>query len=169
MDETDYAHLLQHYKTSYDLPDLVSYQYATLTNSFVDNEITKLKFIDLLGQQYRGKNGSASCGSLVHVMFVGSDSRNTLAYAGQIYNLHLTRMVHDHRHVFAYIKWFNTSSDRSREDDGLEFCLPTFSPDSRHCIVPVHRIFLEIATARITTSRNVSKMLVIALPKKLYA
>ncbi|OAD70534.1 hypothetical protein PHYBLDRAFT_171283 [Phycomyces blakesleeanus NRRL 1555(-)] len=182
MDETDYAHLLQHYKTSYDLPDLVSYQYATLTNSFVDNEITKLKFIDLLGQQYRGKNGSASCGSLVHVMFVGSDGRNTLAYAGQVQylfthsfthpsnsNLHLTRMVHDHRHVFAYIKWFNTSSDRSREDDGLEFCLPTFSPDSRHCIVSVHRIFLEIATARITTSRNVSKMLVIALPKKLYA
>ncbi|OAD78432.1 hypothetical protein PHYBLDRAFT_73865 [Phycomyces blakesleeanus NRRL 1555(-)] len=172
MDETDYAHLLQHYKTSYDLPDLVSYQYATLTNSFVDNEITKLKFIDLLGQQYRGKNGSASCGSLVHVMFVGSDGRNTLAYAGQIQylfthsfthpsnsNLHLTRMVHDHQHVFAYIKWFNTSSDRLREDDGLEFCLPTFSPDSRHCIVPVHRIFLEIATARITTSRNVSKML----------
>ncbi|OAD65787.1 hypothetical protein PHYBLDRAFT_175749 [Phycomyces blakesleeanus NRRL 1555(-)] len=182
MDETDYAHLLQHYKTSYDLPNLVSYQYATLTNSFVDNEITNLKFIDLLGQQYRGKNGSASCGSLVHIMFVGSDGRNTLAYAGQIQyllthsfthpsnsNLHLTRMVHDHRHVFTYIKWFNTSSDRSREDDDLEFCLPTFSPDSRHCIVPVHRIFLEIATARITTSRNVSKMLVIALPKKLYA
>ncbi|OAD78134.1 hypothetical protein PHYBLDRAFT_165005 [Phycomyces blakesleeanus NRRL 1555(-)] len=182
MDETDYAYLLQHYKTSYDLPDLVSYQYATLTNSFVDNEITKLKFIDLLGQQYHGKNGSASCGSLVHVMFVGSDSRNTLVYAGQIQylfthffthpsnsNLHLTRMVHDHQHVFAYIKWFNTSSDRSREDDGLEFCLPTFSPDSHHCIVPVHHIFLEIATAGITTNRNVSKRLVIALPKKLYA
>ncbi|OAD74561.1 hypothetical protein PHYBLDRAFT_144996 [Phycomyces blakesleeanus NRRL 1555(-)] len=101
-----------------------------LTNSFADNEITKLKFIDLLGQQYCGKNGSASCDSLVH--------------------------------------WFNTSSDRSHEDDGLEFCLPTFSPNSRHCIVPVHCIFLEIATAMITTSRNVSKMLVIALPKKLY-
>ncbi|OAD68578.1 hypothetical protein PHYBLDRAFT_63514 [Phycomyces blakesleeanus NRRL 1555(-)] len=109
MDETDCAHLLQHYKTSYDLPNLVSYQYATLTNSFVDNEITKLKFIDLLGQQYCGKNGSASCGSLVHVMFVGSDSTNTLAYAEQIQylfthsfthpsysNLYLTRMVHDH-------------------------------------------------------------------------
>ncbi|OAD68825.1 hypothetical protein PHYBLDRAFT_149835 [Phycomyces blakesleeanus NRRL 1555(-)] len=109
MDEINSAHLLQHYKTSYDLPDLVSYQYATLTNFFVDNEITKLKFIDLLDQQYRDKNGSASCGSLVYVIFVGRDGRNTIVYAGKIHylftycfthpsnrNLHLTRMVHNH-------------------------------------------------------------------------
>ncbi|OAD65116.1 hypothetical protein PHYBLDRAFT_176412 [Phycomyces blakesleeanus NRRL 1555(-)] len=114
--------------------------------------------------------------------FVSSNGNIILGFAGQIqylfthsfqlpptHNLHLTRIVHDHQHVFAFIKWFRTSSDRSHEDDGVEFCLSTFSSDSYHSIIPVHRILLEVATATIATSRNVSKMLVIPLPKKLYA
>ncbi|OAD65496.1 hypothetical protein PHYBLDRAFT_176088 [Phycomyces blakesleeanus NRRL 1555(-)] len=139
--------------------------------------------IDILGQHYRGTNNSTiSRRSLIQAKFVGSNGNIILGFAGQIqylfthsfqlpptHNLHLTRMVHDHQHVFAFIKWFRTSSDRSREDDSVEFCLPTFSPDSYHSIIPVHRILLEVATATIVTSRNVSKMLVIPLPKKLYA
>ncbi|OAD73537.1 hypothetical protein PHYBLDRAFT_168881 [Phycomyces blakesleeanus NRRL 1555(-)] len=114
--------------------------------------------------------------------FVGSNGNIILGFAGQIqylfthsfqlpptHNLHLTRMVHDHQQVFAFIKWFHTSSDRLREDDSVEFCLPTFSPDSYHSIISVYHILLEVATATIATSRNVSKMLVIPLPKKLYA
>ncbi|OAD73094.1 hypothetical protein PHYBLDRAFT_146407 [Phycomyces blakesleeanus NRRL 1555(-)] len=183
MDDSDYLHLLEYYQVAYNLPDLASYQDTSYNRPALDNQIIKLKSIDILGQHYRGTNNSTiSRGSLVQAKFVGSNGNIILGFAGQIqylfthsfqlpptHNLHLTRMVHDHQHVFAFIKWFRTSSDRSREDDGVEFCLPTFSPDSYHSIIPVHRILLEVATATIATSRNVSKMLVIPLPKKLYA
>ncbi|OAD79066.1 hypothetical protein PHYBLDRAFT_164148 [Phycomyces blakesleeanus NRRL 1555(-)] len=183
MDDSDYLHLLEYYQVAYNLPDLASYQDTSYNRPALDNQIIKLKSIDILGQHYQGTNNSTiSRGSLVQAKFVGSNGNIILGFAGQIqylfthsfqlpptHNLHLTRMVHDHQHVFAFIKWFRTSSDRSREDDGVEFCLPTFSPDSYHSIIPVHRILLEVATATIATSRNVSKMLVIPLPKKLYA
>ncbi|OAD81555.1 hypothetical protein PHYBLDRAFT_162154 [Phycomyces blakesleeanus NRRL 1555(-)] len=168
MDDSDYLHLLEYYQVAYNLPDLASYQDTSYNRPALDNQIIKLNTI--------------SHGSLVQTKFVGSNGNIILGFAGQIqylfthsfqlppmHNLHLTCMVHDHQHVFAFIKWFRTSSDRSREDDGVEFCLPTFSPDSYHSIIPVHRILLEVATATIATSRNVSKMLVIPLLKKLYA
>ncbi|OAD71067.1 hypothetical protein PHYBLDRAFT_171128 [Phycomyces blakesleeanus NRRL 1555(-)] len=160
MDDSDYLHLLEYYQVAYNLPDLASYQDTSYNRPALDNQIIKLNTI--------------SRGSLVQAKFVGSNGNIILGFAGQIqylfthsfqlpptHNLHLTRMVHYHQHVFAFIK--------SREDDGVKFCLPTFSPDSYHSIIPVHRILLEVATATIATSRNVSKMLVIPLPKKLYA
>ncbi|OAD74063.1 hypothetical protein PHYBLDRAFT_168470 [Phycomyces blakesleeanus NRRL 1555(-)] len=143
MDDSDYLHLLEYYQVAYNLPDLASYQDTSYNRPALDNQIIKLKSIDILGQHYRGTNNSTiSHGSLVQAKFVGSNGNIILGFAGQI---------------------------QLREDDGVEFCLPMFSPDSYHSIIPVHRILLEVATATIATSRNVRKMLVIPLPKKLYA
>ncbi|OAD65294.1 hypothetical protein PHYBLDRAFT_153537 [Phycomyces blakesleeanus NRRL 1555(-)] len=81
----------------------------------LDNHIIKLKSIDILSQHYRGKNNSTiSCRSLVQSKIVD---------------------IHDHQHVFAFIKWFHIFSDRSHEDGSVEFCLPTFSPDGYHSII----------------------------------
>ncbi|OAD76873.1 hypothetical protein PHYBLDRAFT_62932 [Phycomyces blakesleeanus NRRL 1555(-)] len=58
MSDIDYPQLLDYYKIAYAMPNLISYHNARLSQYFVNNRITKLKSIDLLGQTYIGNNSS---------------------------------------------------------------------------------------------------------------
>ncbi|OAD71935.1 hypothetical protein PHYBLDRAFT_146919 [Phycomyces blakesleeanus NRRL 1555(-)] len=58
MSDIDYPQLLDYYKIVYVMPNLISYHDARLSQYFVNNQITKLKSIDLLGQTYIGNNSS---------------------------------------------------------------------------------------------------------------
>ncbi|OAD75513.1 hypothetical protein PHYBLDRAFT_64429 [Phycomyces blakesleeanus NRRL 1555(-)] len=58
MSDIDYPQLLDYYKIAYAMPNLISYHDARLSQYFVNNQITQLKSIDLLGQTYIGNNSS---------------------------------------------------------------------------------------------------------------
>ncbi|OAD74310.1 hypothetical protein PHYBLDRAFT_167725 [Phycomyces blakesleeanus NRRL 1555(-)] len=135
MSDIHYVHLLQYYKVAYNNEQLVHFQQASESPYFVNNTITLLKYINILGQVYKGKGESGSHGSLVQAKFIGSTSEHIIVYT---------------------------------EYEYIEICFPTFSLDDFQCVLPVHGIMLEVATAKYTTRRKVKKMLVIPLPKKQY-
>ncbi|KAG2192672.1 hypothetical protein INT47_009242 [Mucor saturninus] len=173
MDDTDYLQLLEYYRLSYGIPSLQHYHQATSSGIFVDNHITKIKSINLLGQTYKGKNGSVDRGSFIQALFLGRVGDPPRAYTGQIQYLFLHKLScssigNNSTHVFAFVRWLINMPSRTREYEGVEVCSPSFSPDDYHCILPVHRILLEVATAELVSGVNV-KMLVIPLPKKMYA
>ncbi|OAD76894.1 hypothetical protein PHYBLDRAFT_142399 [Phycomyces blakesleeanus NRRL 1555(-)] len=139
MSDIDYPQLLDYYKIAYAMPNLISYHNARLSQYFVNNRITKLKSIDLLGQTYIGNNSSGKRGSLVQAFFRSSNGRTSSLYTRQI------------------------------QDEGIAICLPEFSADNYHNILRVHRIHLEVAIAVDVTDMNEERMLIIPMPKKYYA
>ncbi|OAD76892.1 hypothetical protein PHYBLDRAFT_142397 [Phycomyces blakesleeanus NRRL 1555(-)] len=117
MSDVDYPHLLDYYKVAYHIPSLESYQFPSSFFSFVDNQITKLRSINLLGQVYKGCNDASGCSSFVQSLFLGSQGNNRLAYTGQIQYLFFhsftppvdntelqTRVVYQDKHVFVFVK-----------------------------------------------------------------
>ncbi|OAD65467.1 hypothetical protein PHYBLDRAFT_153365 [Phycomyces blakesleeanus NRRL 1555(-)] len=82
---------------------------------------------------------------------------------------HRASTLHQDQHVFAYIRWYNSTNDNEHRDEGIAICLPEFSADNYHSILPVHCIHLEVATAVDVTDMNEKRMLVIPMPKKYYA
>ncbi|OAD65780.1 hypothetical protein PHYBLDRAFT_153035 [Phycomyces blakesleeanus NRRL 1555(-)] len=181
MSDIDYPQLLDYYKIAYAMPNLISYHDARLSQYFVNNRITKLKSIDLLGQTYIGNNSSGKRGSLVQAFFRSSNGRTSSLYTGQIQYLfihsftlpphpnHRASTLHQDQHVFAYIRWYNLTNDNEHRNEGIAICLPEFSADNYHSILPVHHIHLEVATAVDVTDMNEERMLVIPMPKKYYA
>ncbi|OAD81235.1 hypothetical protein PHYBLDRAFT_138789 [Phycomyces blakesleeanus NRRL 1555(-)] len=177
MSDIDYHQLLDYYKIAYAMPNLISYHDARLSQYFVNNRITKLKSIDLLGQTYIGNNSSGKCGSLVQAFFCSSNGRTSSLYTGQIQYLfihsftlpphpnHQASTLHQDQHVFVYIQWYNSTNDNEHRDEGIAICLPEFSADNYHSILPVQHIHLEVATAVDVTDMNEERMLVIPMPK----
>ncbi|OAD69734.1 C2H2-type zinc finger transcription factor [Phycomyces blakesleeanus NRRL 1555(-)] len=181
MSDVDYPHLLDYYKVAYCMPNLEGYQHPSSPFSFVDNQIIKLKSINLLGQVYKGCKYASGRGSFVQSLFLGSQGNNWLAYTGQIQYLFLhsftppvdntelqTRVVYQDKHVFAFVKWFQIEHDRSRELESVDICSADFIACDFECILPVHRISSVVATCDYKTSTNNKKILVNALPHKQY-
>ncbi|OAD67732.1 hypothetical protein PHYBLDRAFT_174060 [Phycomyces blakesleeanus NRRL 1555(-)] len=157
MSDIDYPQLLDYYKIAYAMPNLISYHDARLSQYFVNNQITKLKSIDLLGQTYIGNNSSVISPIIITVSTVDNI-------------LKIVKIIISYcRHVFAYIRWYNLTNDNEHRDEGIAICLPEFSADNYHSILPVHCIHLEVATAVDVTDMNKERMLVIPMPKKYYA
>ncbi|OAD67775.1 hypothetical protein PHYBLDRAFT_174093 [Phycomyces blakesleeanus NRRL 1555(-)] len=181
MSDIDYPQLLDYYKIAYDMSNLISYHNARLSQYFVNNQITKLKSIDLLGQTYIGNNSSGKCSSLIQAFFCSSNDRTSSLYTRQIQYLFIylftlpphpnyrASTLHQDQHVFAYIQWYNLTNDNEHRDEGIAICLPEFFADNYHSILSVHRIHLEVATAVDVTDMNEERMLVIPMPKKYYA
>ncbi|OAD76900.1 hypothetical protein PHYBLDRAFT_62915 [Phycomyces blakesleeanus NRRL 1555(-)] len=139
MSDVDYPHLLDYYKVAYCMPNLEGYQHPSSPFSFVDNQIIKLKSINLLGQVYKGCKYASGRGSFVQSLFLGSQGNNRLAYTGQIQYLFLhsftppvdntelqTRVVYQDKHVFAFVKWFQIEHDHSRELESVDICSADF-------------------------------------------
>ncbi|OAD75581.1 hypothetical protein PHYBLDRAFT_166812 [Phycomyces blakesleeanus NRRL 1555(-)] len=180
MSNVDYPHLLDYYKVAYHIPGLESYQFPSSSLSFVDNQSTKLRSINLLGQVYKGSKYASGRGSFVQSLFLGSQGNNRLAYTGQIQYLFLhsftppvvntelqARIVYQDKHVFAFVKWFQIEHNRSRELESVNICSADFIACDFECILPVHRISSVVATCNYKTSANNKKTLVNALPKEL--
>ncbi|OAD70064.1 hypothetical protein PHYBLDRAFT_148631 [Phycomyces blakesleeanus NRRL 1555(-)] len=169
MSDIDYPQLLHFYQLVYANPDIVSYHNASLCPYFVDNQITKLKSINLLGQIYKGKNSSGNCGSFVQAMFLGSNNITKTALTGQIQYLFIhsftppphpnspVSQVHQKKHIFAYIRWLSITADKRRKTESIDVYLPNFMPDNYHSILPVHRIDMEVATATRKARNNIKK------------
>ncbi|OAD66761.1 hypothetical protein PHYBLDRAFT_152031 [Phycomyces blakesleeanus NRRL 1555(-)] len=180
MSDINYPQLLHFYQLVYANPGIVSYRNTSLCPYFVDNQITKLKSINLLGQIYKGKNSCENRGSFVQAMFLGGNNVTKTACTGQIQYLFIqsftplphpnspASQVHKKKHIFAYIRWLSITADKRRETESIDIYLPNFTPDNYHSILPVHRIDMEVATASEKTRNNIKKTLVIPLPKKYY-
>ncbi|OAD65339.1 hypothetical protein PHYBLDRAFT_153589 [Phycomyces blakesleeanus NRRL 1555(-)] len=188
MSDIHYVHLLQYYKVAYKNEQLVHFQQASESPYFVDNTITLLKYINILGQVYKGKGESGSRGSLVQAKFIGSTGEHIIAYTGQIQYIFThsftlspsssslapllcthrcpTQLLHNSQHTFAFIKWYTPKNNKWREYKHIEICFSTFSPDDFQFVLPMHKIILEVATAEHTTCKKVKKILIIPLPKK---
>ncbi|OAD74573.1 hypothetical protein PHYBLDRAFT_167977 [Phycomyces blakesleeanus NRRL 1555(-)] len=181
MSDINYPHLLDYYKVAYCMPNLEGYQHPSSPFSFVDNQIIKLKSINLLGQVYKGCKYASGRGSFVQSLFLGSQGNNRLAYTGQIQYLFLhsftppvdntelqTRVVYQDKHVFAFVKWFQIENDHSRELKSVDICSADFIACDFECILPVYRISSVVATCDYKTSTNNKKILVNTLPHKQY-
>ncbi|OAD65566.1 hypothetical protein PHYBLDRAFT_142968 [Phycomyces blakesleeanus NRRL 1555(-)] len=73
MGDIDYPHSLEYYKLAYLTPNVVHYKNAATSPFFVNNQIIKLKSINILGQVYYGNNGTTGRRSYVQSLFLGSD------------------------------------------------------------------------------------------------
>ncbi|OAD66189.1 hypothetical protein PHYBLDRAFT_175482 [Phycomyces blakesleeanus NRRL 1555(-)] len=162
--DLDYPHLLEYYKLTYLTPDLVHYQNAAASPFFVDNQIIKLKSINILGQVYYGNNGTTGRGSYVQSLFLGRDRSKETTFTCQIKYIFIhsftsppmlpyyeADFTHHDQHVFVFVNWLPLLGDKSREKDGVDICGSTPLPSNYHSILSVHRISLEVAIANYTT------------------
>ncbi|KAG2212024.1 hypothetical protein INT45_014152 [Circinella minor] len=76
-------------------------------------------------------------------------------------------------HVFAYVQWYNIHGDndgRRFVDPFLETWCSSFRVKAIDCIVPVHRLYGQVAVVKYGAQRSVNaRTVVISLPKKLLA
>ncbi|OAD75995.1 hypothetical protein PHYBLDRAFT_142980 [Phycomyces blakesleeanus NRRL 1555(-)] len=149
MSDIDYPQLLDYYKIAYAMPNLISYHDARLSQYFL-----------------------SSVAAMAELQAYIPDKVSIFLY---IHLLCLLIQTTEHQHYiktsifFAYIRWYNSTNDNEHRDEGIAICLPEFSADNYHSILPVHRIHLEVATAVDVTDMNEERMLVIPMPKKYYA
>ncbi|OAD68441.1 hypothetical protein PHYBLDRAFT_173437 [Phycomyces blakesleeanus NRRL 1555(-)] len=126
MGDIDYPHLLEYYKLAYLTPDFVHYQNAAASSFFVDNQIIKLKSINILGQVYYGNNGTTGRGSYVQSLFLGSNRSTKTTFTCQIKYIFIHSFTpppmlpyyeadstHYYQHVFAFVNWLPLLGDKS--------------------------------------------------------
>ncbi|OAD81253.1 hypothetical protein PHYBLDRAFT_72765 [Phycomyces blakesleeanus NRRL 1555(-)] len=150
--------------TSFPLSTCVHYQNAAASPFFVNNQIIKLKLINILGQVYYSNNGTTGRRSYVQSLFLDSNRSTETTFTCQIKYIFIHSFTppptspyyeanstyHD-QHVFAFVNWLPLLGDKSREKDGVDICGSTPSPSNYHSILSVHRISLELAIANHTT------------------
>ncbi|OAD68354.1 hypothetical protein PHYBLDRAFT_173352 [Phycomyces blakesleeanus NRRL 1555(-)] len=146
------------FKVAYCMPNLEGYQHLCSPFSFVNNQIIKLKSINLLVQVYKGCKYASGRGSFVQSLFLGSQGNNRLAYTDQIQYLFL----------HSFTPPFQIEHYHSRELESVDICSADFIACDFECILPVHRISSVVATCDYKTSTNNKKILVNALPHKQY-
>ncbi|OAD72122.1 hypothetical protein PHYBLDRAFT_170017 [Phycomyces blakesleeanus NRRL 1555(-)] len=172
MDESEYGHLLEYYRETYDDQTLVHYRQAGHSDNFVNNRIQKFESIDLLGQIYKSKTKNQR-GSFMQALFETSDGRSTKPYAGQIQYLFVNTAVnsfagHASQHVFAYIRWYKEVLLQPRAGEGVEVNEVGFEDDSMNSILPVHRICYPVAVGEHLGLEGEVQMCVVPLPQKIY-
>ncbi|OAD65465.1 hypothetical protein PHYBLDRAFT_176062 [Phycomyces blakesleeanus NRRL 1555(-)] len=172
MDESEYEHLLEYYRETYDDQTLVHYRQAGHFNNFVNNRIQKFESINLLGQIYKSKTKNQR-GSFMQALFETSDGRSTKPYAGQIEYLFVNTAVnsfagHASQHVFAYVRWYKEVLLQPRAGEGVEVNEVGFEDDSMNSILPVHRICYPVAVGEHLGLEGEVQMCVVPLPQKIY-
>ncbi|OAD70957.1 hypothetical protein PHYBLDRAFT_171028 [Phycomyces blakesleeanus NRRL 1555(-)] len=126
MGDIDYLHLLKYYKLVYLTPDLVHYENDTASPFFVDDQIIKLKSINILGQVYYGNNGTTDRGLYVKYLFLDIDGITETAFTCQIQYIFIhsftppptshyfeAHLTHHDQPVFAFVNWLPLIADRA--------------------------------------------------------
>ncbi|OAD65368.1 hypothetical protein PHYBLDRAFT_176278 [Phycomyces blakesleeanus NRRL 1555(-)] len=171
MDESEYEHLLEYYRETYNDQTLVHYRHAGHSNNFVNNRIQKFESINLLGQIYKSKMKNQR-GLFMQALFETSDGRSTKPYTGQIQYLFVNTAVnsfagHASQHVFAYVRWYKEVLLQPRAGEGVEVNEVGFEDDSMNSILPVHRICYVVAVGKHLGLEGKVQMCVVPLPRKI--
>ncbi|KAG2192669.1 hypothetical protein INT47_009239 [Mucor saturninus] len=180
MRKLEYDCLLKYYKMEYADDDLCSAKNMIRNAHFVNDRIQKFTSINLLGQVYKGSEGANGRGSYIQAMYIEKNGDSGEIYAGRIKYL----FVHNFsptptpanflarlnpQHVFAFVEWYEIPYHQPRINQGIELYKPTFQKYNYDNILPVHRILSPIAIGNQASGRGAAKVLVIPLPRKLYA
>ncbi|OAD65662.1 hypothetical protein PHYBLDRAFT_175843 [Phycomyces blakesleeanus NRRL 1555(-)] len=175
----EYDCLVGYYQAVYNDPTISSCKDVIQDTAFVNDWIEMLKSVNLLGQTFKGSRGTNGRGSYIQAMFIEGRNGAKYAYVGQIQYLFVHsfsplvstphhRTPQSSQHTFAYVKWYKASKETSRKIAGVEIWDVAFSLPDFQSILPVHRILLPVAIVDHTTLRNISKKLIVPLPRKLY-
>ncbi|OAD76879.1 hypothetical protein PHYBLDRAFT_165380 [Phycomyces blakesleeanus NRRL 1555(-)] len=178
MPKHEYACLVGYYQAAYKNPQISGCKDVIDDSPFVNDWIEMVKSVDLLGQSYKGYIGTNGRGSYIQAYFT-ERTESEHAYVGEIqylfvHNFRPTvssltyRNPHSSQHVFAFVKWFKSTLDKTRELEGVELLQDEFYKQDFQSIMPVHRILLTVAIVDYKTIKNVNKKLAIPLPKKIY-
>ncbi|OAD65549.1 hypothetical protein PHYBLDRAFT_64617 [Phycomyces blakesleeanus NRRL 1555(-)] len=126
----EYDCLLEYYQVAYKNPQISGYKDVIDDSPFVNDWIEMVRSIDLLGQNYKGCISTNDRGSYIQAYFTeraGSEH----AYVGEIqyFFVHKFRPTvsflthrdpHSSQNVFAFVKWFKPTSEKTRESEGVE-------------------------------------------------
>ena len=175
MPELLYNFLLNFYHVVYG-DHLVHYTNAGEGRLFVSNQYYKMKTITLMDQNYRSVEARSRRGAHAQVLFHADDHDEVVAWPCEIQFFFRHLQVVDDiptEHVFAYVRWHNIYGDndgRRFVDPYLETWGSSFRVEAMDCIVPVHRLYSQIAVVKYgaQTSAN-ARTVAIPLPKKLLA
>ncbi|OAD68554.1 hypothetical protein PHYBLDRAFT_63532 [Phycomyces blakesleeanus NRRL 1555(-)] len=178
MPKHEYDCLVGYYQAAYKNPQISGCKDVIDDPPFVNDWIEMVKSVDLIGQSYKGCIGTNDHGSYIQAYFTERTGLEH-AYIGDIqylfvHNFRPTvssltyRNPHSSQHVFAFVKWFKSTSDKTRELEGVELLQDEFYKQDFQSILPVHRILLTVAIVDYKTTKNVNKKLAIPLPKKIY-
>ncbi|OAD68012.1 hypothetical protein PHYBLDRAFT_163549 [Phycomyces blakesleeanus NRRL 1555(-)] len=142
--KSEYDCLLDFYKIEYDDDSLCSAKTTIRNYWFVNDQIQKISSINLLGQFYTGGEGLVVRGLHIQVKFIEKSGDSEERYAGCIKYLFLLK-------------------------HGIELYEPAFLKYDYNNILPVHRILSPIAIGSHVSGSGAAKVVVIPLPRKLYA
>ncbi|OAD68539.1 hypothetical protein PHYBLDRAFT_63552 [Phycomyces blakesleeanus NRRL 1555(-)] len=165
MPRQEYDCLVGYYQAVYNDPTIFSCKDVIQDTAFVNDWIEMLKSVNLLGQTFKGSREGRNGAKYAYVreiqyLFVHSFS--------PLVSTPHHRTPQSSQHTFAYVKWYKASKETSRKIAGVEIWDVAFSLPDFQSILPVHRILLPVAIVDHTTLRNISKKLIVPLPRKLY-
>ncbi|OAD66215.1 hypothetical protein PHYBLDRAFT_175507 [Phycomyces blakesleeanus NRRL 1555(-)] len=180
MRKSEYDCRLDFYKIEYDDDSLCSAKTTIRNCWFVNDRIQKISSINLLGQVYTGGEGLVVRGSHIQAKFIEKSGDSEERYAGRIKYLFLHDFTpnlthtnlfpcHNPQHVFAFVEWYKIPCHQSRIKQGIELYEPEFLKYDYDNILPVHRILSPIAIGSHVSGSGAAKVVVIPLPRKLYA
>ncbi|OAD65310.1 hypothetical protein PHYBLDRAFT_176230 [Phycomyces blakesleeanus NRRL 1555(-)] len=178
MPKHEYDCLVGYYQAAYKNPQISGCKNVIDDSPFVNDWIEMVKSVDLLGQSYKGCIGTNGHGSYIQA-YLTEQTGSEHAYVGEIQYLFVHNFrptvssltygnSHSSQHVFAFVKWFKSTSDKTRELEEVELLQDEFYKQDFQSILPVHRILLTVAIVDYKTTKNVNKKLAIPLPKKNY-
>ncbi|KAG2214154.1 hypothetical protein INT45_008577 [Circinella minor] len=130
----------------------------------------------MMDQNYRSVEARSRRGAYAQVLFHADDRDEPMAWPCEIQFFFRHVQIVDGaptEHVFAFVRWCNIHGDndgRRFVDPFLETWCSSFRVEAMDCIVPVHRLYGQVAVVKYGAQRSANaRTVVISLPKKLLA
>ncbi|OAD75965.1 hypothetical protein PHYBLDRAFT_142948 [Phycomyces blakesleeanus NRRL 1555(-)] len=143
------------YKIEYDDETLCSAKTMLRHRIFVNDRIQKIASINLLGQVYKGGEGLIMRGSYIQAKYMETNNNSKGIYAGHI------------KYLFTYN--FTPNPIYTNFHACIELYDATLLKYDYDNILPVYRILSPIAIGSHVSGSGAAKVIVIPLPRKLYA
>ncbi|OAD67142.1 hypothetical protein PHYBLDRAFT_67275 [Phycomyces blakesleeanus NRRL 1555(-)] len=129
MPTPEYSCLVDYYQVAYNDGMISSCKNGMTSLSFVNDRIEILKSINILGQVYKECNGNGR-GSYIQALFEENCTNAHYGYVGEIQYIFVHSFTptnsltapsnQNHEHIFAFVRWFKTTSDTHRQPKGIE-------------------------------------------------
>ncbi|KAI9485000.1 hypothetical protein BDB00DRAFT_852124 [Zychaea mexicana] len=174
MPDPVYNFLLAFYRSVYGT-HLDHYRDAQGSRVFVNNRYNKMKTITIMGQLYRSKEARSRRGVHAQVLYEAEDRGEPIAWLCEIQYFFRHELKIDAQlkeHVFAFVRWHSiySSNESLFVDEYLKTWRSHFLAEDMHCIVPIHRLYSQVAVVKYGDQTHANgRTVVIPLPKKMLA
>ncbi|KAI9243842.1 hypothetical protein BDA99DRAFT_315377, partial [Phascolomyces articulosus] len=103
-------------------------------------------------------------GSYIQVLFLPRFGDGVIAWSGQV-QFYFRHNQDNKEHYFAYVRWYRTEAREQRfVVEGLEEWRSRFMDDEKHSILPIHRIYLQIAIVAYGPQNNPNTSKIVIIP-----